>query len=160
MEVIQRVQPADNEENKQTEVLAELHKLFNEQGYSDYVVVYLRLITSGQLQEGADFYQNFIDGNCTMKEFCHQEVEPMYKVSFIAKHSPNLKLNSKRLLGVWPHTHHSDLHGSEHWRARRVHGSFQRDPGSGRSRLPRRSQAKDLLAVPAQSLRRSLPKRR
>lgn len=82
MEVIQRVQPSDNEENQQTEVLAELHKLFNEQGYSDYVVVYLRLITSGQLQEGADFYQNFIDGNCTMKEFCHQEVEPMYKVSF------------------------------------------------------------------------------
>lgn len=25
------------------------------QGYSDYVVVFLRLITSGQLQEGADF---------------------------------------------------------------------------------------------------------
>lgn len=24
---------------------------------------------------------NFIDGNCTMAEFCHQEVEPMYKES-------------------------------------------------------------------------------
>lgn len=45
------------------------------------MVVYLRLITSGQLQEGADFYQNFIDGNCTMEEFRHQEVEPMYKES-------------------------------------------------------------------------------
>lgn len=77
MSVVQRVAPSDNEE----ETLNEMHKLFNEQGYSDYVVVYLRLITSGQLQEGADFYQNFIDGNCTMEEFRHQEVEPMYKES-------------------------------------------------------------------------------
>lgn len=77
MSVVERVAPSDNEE----ETLQELHTLFNEQGYSDYVVVYLRLITSGQLQEGADFYQNFIDGNCTMEEFRHQEVEPMYKES-------------------------------------------------------------------------------
>lgn len=59
----------------------ELHKLFNEQGYSDYVVVYLRLITSGQLQREADFYQHFIEGERTVTEFCHQEVEPMYKES-------------------------------------------------------------------------------
>lgn len=77
MTVVQRVAPSDNEEK----TLNEMHNLFNEQGYSDYVVVYLRLITSGQLQEGADFYQNFIDGNCTMEEFRHQEVEPMYKES-------------------------------------------------------------------------------
>lgn len=77
MTVIQQVAPNDNEE----ETLNELHRLFNDQGHSDYVVVYLRLITSGQLQEGADFYQNFIDGNCTMEEFRHQEVEPMYKES-------------------------------------------------------------------------------
>lgn len=77
MNVVERVAPTDNEK----ETLQELHNLFNEQGYSDYVVVYLRLITSGQLQEGADFYQNFIDGNCTMEEFRHQEVEPMYKES-------------------------------------------------------------------------------
>lgn len=50
----------------------ELHKLFNEQGYSDYVVVYLRLITSGQLQRDADFYQHFIEGERTITEFCHQ----------------------------------------------------------------------------------------
>lgn len=50
----------------------ELHKLFNEQGYSDYVVVYLRLITSGQLQQDADFYQHFIEGERTITEFCHQ----------------------------------------------------------------------------------------
>ncbi|XP_055594948.1 ubiquitin thioesterase otubain-like [Uranotaenia lowii] len=78
MEVINKVKP----EGENTDAaLAELHKLFNEQGYSDYVVVYLRLITSSHLQERADFYQNFIDGNYTIAEFCHQEVEPMYKES-------------------------------------------------------------------------------
>ncbi|XP_068085368.1 ubiquitin thioesterase otubain-like isoform X3 [Anabrus simplex] len=59
----------------------DLHKLFNEQGYSDYIVVFLRLITSGQLQQEADFYQNFIEGDRTVADFCHQEVEPMYKES-------------------------------------------------------------------------------
>lgn len=77
MTVLESVQPSDNE----AATLAEFHRLLNDQGHSDYVVVYLRLITSGQLQEGADFYQNFIDGNCTMEEFRHQEVEPMYKES-------------------------------------------------------------------------------
>lgn len=77
MTVVKEMAPNDNEEA----TLKELHRLFNEQGYSDYVVVYLRLITSGQLQEGVEFYQNFIDGNCTMEEFRHQEVEPMYKES-------------------------------------------------------------------------------
>lgn len=50
----------------------ELHKLFNEQGCSDYVVVYLRLITSGQLRLEADFYQHFIEGERTVSEFCRQ----------------------------------------------------------------------------------------
>ncbi|KOB77566.1 Ubiquitin thioesterase otubain-like protein, partial [Operophtera brumata] len=52
----------------------ELHDKFNKQGYSDYIVVYLRLVTSGQLQTDQDFYQNFIEGPRT-------EVEPMYKES-------------------------------------------------------------------------------
>lgn len=78
MEVINKVKP---EGDDTSEALVELHKLFNEQGYSDYVVVYLRLITSCHLKERADFYQNFIDGNYTIQEFCHQEVEPMYKES-------------------------------------------------------------------------------
>lgn len=75
MEVVQRVAPSVNNAKD------ELHKIFNESGYSDYVVVYLRLITSGQLQEDADFYQNFIEGNRTIEEFRHLEVEPMYKES-------------------------------------------------------------------------------
>lgn len=50
----------------------DLHKLFNTQGHSDYVVVYLRLITSGQLQKDAEFYQNFIEGERSISDFCHQ----------------------------------------------------------------------------------------
>lgn len=67
MEVINKVGGDDIESSHM-----ELHKLFNEQGYSDYVVVYLRLITSGQLQRDADFYQHFIEGERTITEFCHQ----------------------------------------------------------------------------------------
>lgn len=62
--------------------LEELYKLFNEQCYSDYLVVYLRLITSGKLREESDFYQNFIDGNyADIADFCNKEVEAMYKES-------------------------------------------------------------------------------
>ena len=69
IEVISKVEPKDNE----AEVLKELYKVFNQQGYSDYVVVYLRLITSGKLQEEKDFYQNFIDGSySSVAEFCHK----------------------------------------------------------------------------------------
>jgi hypothetical protein len=50
----------------------DLLKLFNEQGYSDYIVVYLRLITSGQLQRDSDFYQHFIEGDRSVADFCHQ----------------------------------------------------------------------------------------
>lgn len=50
----------------------ELYRVFNDQSYSDYVVVYLRLITSSQLKLNADFYQNFIEGDRTIVEFCHQ----------------------------------------------------------------------------------------
>nr|CAD7264622.1 unnamed protein product [Timema shepardi] len=98
MEVVKKVgESPDNFSQR------ELHDLFNQQSYSDYVVVYLRLITSGQLQRDSEFYQNFIDGKRTVLEFCHQsanapvvlsstaedgeievrisEVEPMYKES-------------------------------------------------------------------------------
>lgn len=59
----------------------QLLKLFNEQGTSDYLVVFMRLLTSGYLQKNAEFYSSFIDGDVTMKSFCSHEVEPMYKES-------------------------------------------------------------------------------
>ncbi|XP_071507559.1 ubiquitin thioesterase OTUB1-like [Diadema antillarum] len=54
---------------------------FCDQGISDYLVVYFRLLTSGELQKQSEFYQNFIEGGRTVKEFCSQEVEPMAKES-------------------------------------------------------------------------------
>jgi len=47
-------------------------QLFNDQGYSDYLVVFLRLMVSHDLQENQEFYAGFIDGFDTMKEFCTQ----------------------------------------------------------------------------------------
>ncbi|XP_018327409.1 ubiquitin thioesterase otubain-like [Agrilus planipennis] len=77
MEVLNRIGDIKNvEEAKQ-----ELHRLFNDQGYSDYIVVYLRLLTSGQLQRDQEFYSCFIEGGRSIADFCHQEVEPMYKES-------------------------------------------------------------------------------
>ncbi|KAH3712055.1 ubiquitin thioesterase OTUB1-like [Dreissena polymorpha] len=61
--------------------LDELLETFNNQGLSDYIVVYLRLLVSGFLQKEADFYSCFIEGDRSMKEFCNQEVEPMGKES-------------------------------------------------------------------------------
>lgn len=61
MEVLNRVKQKNVEDGRK-----ELHRLFNEQGYSDYMVVYLRLLTSGQLQIDQDIYSNFIEGNRTV----------------------------------------------------------------------------------------------
>ncbi|KAK0056914.1 ubiquitin thioesterase OTUB1 [Biomphalaria pfeifferi] len=51
-----------------------LVETFNDQGLSDYFVVYLR-------QKKEDEYIHFIDGERTVKQFCSQEVEPMGKES-------------------------------------------------------------------------------
>ena len=65
MEVLQQVEePASN--------LGALIDTFNDQGVSDYLVVYLRLLTSGQLQKDSEFYQNFIEGDRSVKDFCNQ----------------------------------------------------------------------------------------
>lgn len=52
--------------------LGELLSSFNEQSVSDYLVVYLRLVTSGYLQREEDFFQHFIEGGRTVREFCQQ----------------------------------------------------------------------------------------
>nr|CAG4650355.1 EOG090X0AE1 [Sida crystallina] len=75
----------------------ELDSIFNESATSDYLVVYLRLLTSGQLQKEEDFYQNFLEGDKTMKEFCQQEVEPMYRES---DHMHAIALGSALKVGI------------------------------------------------------------
>lgn len=52
--------------------LQELLSSFNDQNVSDYVVVYLRLLTSGYLQREHSFFQHFIEGGRSVKEFCQQ----------------------------------------------------------------------------------------
>lgn len=52
--------------------LQELLSSFNDQNVSDYVVVYLRLLTSGFLQREHGFFQHFIEGGRSVKEFCQQ----------------------------------------------------------------------------------------
>lgn len=63
MEVLKRLRSKETIEDAEKE----LHTLFNEQGFSDYMVVYLRLLTSGQLQKDQDFYSCFIEGNRTVR---------------------------------------------------------------------------------------------
>ena len=43
---------------------------FRDEGMSNYMVVYLRLIASCQLQTDSEFYQNFISSGKTIVEFC------------------------------------------------------------------------------------------
>ncbi|XP_034632304.1 ubiquitin thioesterase OTUB1 isoform X2 [Trachemys scripta elegans] len=61
--------------------VSELLASFNDQSTSDYLVVYLRLLTSGYLQRESKFFEHFIEGGRSIKEFCQQEVEPMCKES-------------------------------------------------------------------------------
>ncbi|XP_046631797.1 ubiquitin thioesterase otubain-like [Daphnia pulicaria] len=75
----------------------ELSRIFNDAGTSDYLVVYLRLVTSGQLQKEEDFYQNFLEGGKSMREFCQQEVEPMYRES---DHMHAIALGSALKVGI------------------------------------------------------------
>lgn len=56
---------------KQTTV-SELLASFNDQSTSDYLVVYLRLLTSGYLQRESKFFEHFIEGGRSTKEFCQQ----------------------------------------------------------------------------------------
>lgn len=77
--------------------LQELEQTFNDQGISDYFVVYLRLMVSGHLQKESDFYTSFIEGGRTVKEFCNQEVEPMGKES---DHIHIIALSSALSVGV------------------------------------------------------------
>ena len=43
--------------------------------------LFLRLLTSKQLQLEGEFYQNFMEGGKSVAEFCSTDVEPMYRES-------------------------------------------------------------------------------
>jgi len=60
---------------------ADLSSSYNDEGVSNYLVVFLRLLASKQLQVEGEFYQNFMEGGRTVAEFCSTDVEPMYHES-------------------------------------------------------------------------------
>ena len=62
MEVLDKVKVAQSP--------ADIESLLKEPAYSDYVVVYMRLITSGYMQRNADFYVHFLDSHPSVKDFC------------------------------------------------------------------------------------------
>ncbi len=47
-----------------------------EPGYASYLIVFLRLMTSGFLQIHADEFVHFIDGGRSVKDFCNTDVDP------------------------------------------------------------------------------------
>ncbi len=47
-----------------------VEQIFNDSGISDYIVVFLRLLVSCHLQMNADFFNCFIEGHVSIKDFC------------------------------------------------------------------------------------------
>ena len=45
---------------------------FLEPGISDYVVCYMRILTSGYLQSNSEFFEAFVEGGRTVKEYCSE----------------------------------------------------------------------------------------
>lgn len=57
-----------------------LLETFNNEGMSNYLVVYVRLLTAAQLQQSSEDYLPFVEGLYRdMKEFCDKEVMPVDK---------------------------------------------------------------------------------
>jgi ubiquitin thioesterase protein OTUB1 len=67
--------------SKEVNTTDKLLAKYNDEGLSNYLVVFLRLIVSGYLQKNEAFFENFIEGHLTVKDFCAHEVEPMYRES-------------------------------------------------------------------------------
>lgn len=50
--------------------VSSLLKVFNDQGSSDRIVQFLRLLTSAFIRNRADFFRHFIDEEMDIKDFC------------------------------------------------------------------------------------------
>ncbi|XP_055327850.1 ubiquitin thioesterase OTUB1-like isoform X2 [Paramacrobiotus metropolitanus] len=59
----------------------ELLDIFNNQGCSDFIVVWLRFLTVLQLRSDPEFYGNFIENHANVEDFCRAEVEVMFRES-------------------------------------------------------------------------------
>ncbi len=60
-----------------------VEQIFNDSGISDYIVVFLRLLVSCHLQMNADFFNCFIEGHMSIKDFCSHvsSTQPEYRMS-------------------------------------------------------------------------------
>ena len=54
---------------------------FRDAGTSDYIVCYLRIVTSGYLQTNAEFFQAFVDEGKTIKEYCSEVSSVLQPIS-------------------------------------------------------------------------------
>merc|ERR1712227_523658 len=55
----------------------ELITKVNEPGISNYIVCWMRLVASAELQKQPDFYINFLPNVASVHDFCRLEVEPL-----------------------------------------------------------------------------------
>ncbi|KAL8519939.1 hypothetical protein ACS0TY_010755 [Phlomoides rotata] len=57
----------------------ELLQRSRDQSVSDYVVMFFRFITSGEIKKRSEFYEPFVQGltNSTVEQFCKSSVDPM-----------------------------------------------------------------------------------
>ncbi|VDD93721.1 unnamed protein product [Enterobius vermicularis] len=56
-----------------------LFATLNDDGASNYYVIFFRLITSGYLREHSVEFEGFVEGGRTVEQFCREEIEPMWK---------------------------------------------------------------------------------
>lgn len=66
-------------EKKGPENLEGVLKLFRDPEESNYIVLMLRFLTSGELRNNAILYETFIDNEIPIEMFCQLEVEPIDK---------------------------------------------------------------------------------
>ncbi|KAG2320739.1 hypothetical protein Bca52824_013952 [Brassica carinata] len=55
----------------------ELVNRSRDQSVSDYIVMFFRFVTAGEIRTRAEFFEPFITGNTTVDQFCKTSVEPM-----------------------------------------------------------------------------------
>lgn len=68
---------------------------FRDEGISNYLVVYLRLLTSAQLQKKSEFFENFIEGGRTVKEFCNQVHQCVFSTAEVHVNDVFVSLGSR-----------------------------------------------------------------
>ena len=66
-------------DKKVPENIEDLLKMFRDPEESNYIVLMLRFLTSGELRNKAILYETFIDNQIPIELFCQLEVEPIDK---------------------------------------------------------------------------------